>query len=142
MRPLWLPGQKRRVQQASARTAPHLLDGIRPFVQGIAWVADAGKGPLRPVGRAFGHDFSLAVRFGVFAGHDVKAVWADDAAVFRARRGHDQQSTAGRFKRLLVHQQEVAHAAKLPSNDPTTMRTNTTPPAINKPAAIPFPNAV
>ena len=123
---LWLPWQKRSMQQASARTAPHLLDGIRSFVEGVARVADAGEGPPRPVGRAFGYDFSLAVRFGVFAGHDVMAVGADNSAVFSACGGHEQQPTAGRFKRLLFHQQAVTHAAKLPSKDPTMMRSNTT----------------
>ena len=126
MRSLWLPGQKRRVQQASARTAPHLLDGICSFVEGIARVTDAGKGPPRPVGCVFGYDFSLSVRFGVLACHDVMAVVADNAAVFRAHRGHEHQPTAGRFKRLLFHQQAVTQAAKLPSKDPTAMRTNTT----------------
>ena len=101
MRSLWLPGQERRVQEAPARTAPHLLDGISPFVEGVAWIADAGEGPPRPVGGVFRNDFSLAVRFGVLAGHDVMAVWADNSAVLGAFGGHGNPRGVERFKRVL-----------------------------------------
>lgn len=115
MRALGLPGQKRCVQQAAARPAPHLLDGICTFVQRVTWVTDAREGPPGPIGRVFRNDFSLAMRFGVLAGHDVKAVRAHDAAVFRACGGHNTTPPRKRFKRLLLGEDGERRAQCNPS---------------------------
>ena len=88
MRALWLPRDERGVQQAPARTAPHLLDCVRALVEWVTRVADAGERPLRPVLAPLWDHLPLSVRLGLGAGHHVQAMRADDAAVLGARGEH------------------------------------------------------
>ena len=84
----WLPRDERGVQQAPARTAPHLLDRVCALVERVARVADAGERPLRPVLALLRDHLPLSVRLGLGAGHHVQAMRANDATVLGARGKH------------------------------------------------------
>ena len=110
------------MDQPLAGAAPHLLDGVRTFVERIARVPDARQGPARPIFAALWHDFPLALRLGFASRHHVKAVWTDDAPLFWPLRLHDVTPFSLWFQGLLAGHawkhggQSVQGACSAPEN--------------------------